>query len=450
MQNDGRSPVTRQIARWVAEVPHENLPTEALEKAQQGLLDTIGVALAGSRHDASVRIGAVVDDLGGRPQSTVLGSAKRTSMALAALQNAYLAHVLDFDDTHFDAIVHVNSPVTAAGLAVAEHVGAGGRDLLAAHTVGLEVTSRVAIAAAAQADHGWHLTGTAGAFGAAATASRLLGLDAEQTAHAIGIVSTLSSGLRGHRGTMTKALNPANAANNGVVAAVSARHGMTASCSILEDERLGYFVTHGAPEATGLADDLGTRLRMLDWDPKPYPCGVVIHPAVDAALEVLGRGVAVDQVETVEMLVNPLALTITGNSSPADGLQSKFSVFHATATALLAGSVLPQHFEDDWLNRQDVVDLRSRITGTPVAGTPRDEAEVVVGLRDGTTVRATAKARGTRERRMTTAEVQQKFRLLTEPLLGTAGAESVIDAVQELASSKDVGELVRRCSVEVV
>ena len=439
--------VTRSIAAWVAGTTGDDLPPEALAKAQQGILDTLGVALAGADHDASRRIAAVVDDLAGQPQSTLIGTADRSSMQLAAMHNAYLSHVLDFDDTHFDAIVHVNSPVTAAGLAVAEHVGASGPELLVAQTAGLEVTSRVAIAAGAQKDHGWHLTGTAGALGAAASAARLLGLDAEQTAHALGIASTLSSGLRGHRGTMTKAMNPANAASNGVVAAVAARRGMTASTTILEQPGVGYFRTHGAPEAPELADDLGTRHRMLDWDPKPYPCGVVIHPAIDAALALLEQGVQASSIASLELLVSPLALSITGNRAPRDGLQSKFSVHHATATALLAGSVLPVHFEDAWVQRPDVLDLRSRISGTPVDSTSRDDAEVVAVLHDGRRVSATATARGTRQRRMTTAEVQQKFTLLVAPLLGEPGAQAVVDAVDGLASASDVGSLLRACAV---
>jgi 2-methylcitrate dehydratase PrpD len=219
------------------------------------------------------------------------------------------------------------------------------------------------------------------------------------------------------------------------------------STRILDDIELGYFRTHGAPGPAGLGDDLGTQLRMLDWDPKPYPCGVVIHPAVDAALDLIEGGVTAGQVRAVEMRVNPLALSITGNDSPAGGLESKFSVFHATATALLAGSVLPHHFDIDWVTRREVADLRSRITGTAVEGIPRDEAEVVVQLEDGTTRRATAKARGTRERRMTTAEVESKFNLLTEPLLGEAGAGAVIEAVSGLASAPNVDELIRLCCV---
>ena len=446
MRTEARAPLTRQIAGWAAGVSYDALPTETIEKAKQGLLDTIGVALAGAEHEASERIGAVVSDLGGQPQATILGTRRKTSMSLAALQNAYMAHVLDFDDSHFDAIVHVNAPVAAVGLAVGESLNVGGRELLAAYVAGLEVTSRVAIAAVAQRDHGWHITGTAGAFGAATTASRLFDLDAEQTANAMGIVSTLSSGLRAHRGTMTKALNPANAAHNGILAAISARHGMTASCSILEDPELGYFVTHGAPEAPYLADGLGERFRMLDWDPKPYPCGVVVHPAIDAALELLERGVVADQIERVELLVNPLALIITGNPAPANGLESKFSVFHATATALLTGSVLPKHFEDDWVGRPELVDLRSRITGKATEGTPRDEAEIAAYLRDGTMVRARVKALGTRERRMEMAEVRRKFALLTEPLLGKTGAETVIELVDGVETPSAVRDLIRACT----
>ncbi len=438
---------TRRLAEWSSTVSSDGLPAEALTKSAQGILDTVGVGLAGLDHDASRRMAGVVEDLAGRPQATLLGSTERTSTALAALHNAYVSHVLDFDDTHFDAIVHVNAPVTAAALAVAEHEGASGLQLLTAHAVGLEVTSRVAIAAGAQQAHGWHLTGTAGAMGAAMAAARLMGLTPDQTTFALGIASTLSSGLRGHRGTMTKAMNPAHAAQNGVLAAVAARRGLTSSTTILEQPGDGYFLTHGAPEAPGLADDLGDRLRMLDWDPKPYPCGVVIHPAVDAALALLDQGVRAADIATVELLVNPLALSITGNAAPSDGLQSKFSVFHATATALLTGSLLPAHFEDDWVGRTDVVDLRSRITGTSLDDTPRDEAEVVVVLNDGTRLSARTKARGTRERRMTAAEVEHKFVLLTTPLLGADGASAVVDQVRGLPEADSVAPLLRACVV---
>jgi 2-methylcitrate dehydratase PrpD len=438
--------VTKQLASWAASVSFDDLPPAVVEKARQGLLDTLGVGLAGARHEASRRMAATVAELAGQPQSTLLGTGERSSMSLAAMANAYFAHVLDFDDTHFDAIVHVNAPVVAASLAVGEHRRARGAEVLAAHVVGLEVTSRVAVLAGRQPKHGWHLTGTCGAFGAAAAAGRLLHLDTERMVHAIGIASTMASGLRGHRGTMTKALNPANAAGNGVVAAVAAGRDMTASPRIMEDPELGFFVAHGGPFDPAVAVDLGTRYRMLDWDPKPYPCGVVIHPAVDAVLDLYARGVRARDVAAVELRVNPLALTITGNRQPQDGLQAKFSVFHAAATALLTGSLLPRHFEDAWARDDRVVDLRSRVSGHAVEGLPRDEATVVCRMRDGSTLDATAKARGTRRRRMTGSEVQQKFCLLAEPLLGAERTKEVTDMVSGIDGIDNVGDLVTLCA----
>jgi len=434
-----------RIGNWASSLRYEHLAPHVVQKSLQGVLDTLGVALAGSRHEAAATVAAVVEDLGGRPQSTLLGSRERSSTSLAAFHNAYLAHVLDFDDTHFDAIVHVNAPVLAAALSVAEHAGATGRDFLAAHVAGLEITSRVAIAASVQEDYGWHLTGTAGCFGAAVAAGRLLRLTPREMSFAIGVASTLSSGLRGHRGTMTKAVNPANAANNGVVAAVAAKRGVTSSERILDDPQLGYFTTHGGDYDPLVDADLGSVYRMLDWDPKPYPCGVVIHPSVDAALEVAPLLSNIAAAAAVELRVNPLALSITGTTDPHDGLQAKFSVYHAAATALLEGTLLPAHFEDEWVRDPRVSSLRSAISAEPVDGMPRDEAQILVKLWDGNVVERWVKARGTRARRMTKEEVERKFRQLSEPVLGRSRSSACLAAVTDLPNAQSVAELLNAC-----
>jgi 2-methylcitrate dehydratase PrpD len=431
------SPLTRQAAEWAVGLDSAALPEPVATKARQGLLDTLGVALAGSRHEATERIAAVVAELAGAPQTLLIGSKMRSNVAQSALLNAYAAHVLDFDDTHFDQITHVNAPVMGAALAMGERSGSSGRDLLAAYAVGLEITSRTAIASKPQHTGGWHTSGTAGAFGATAAVGRLLRLDANDMAYAIGVASTMASGLRHHRGTMAKGLSPAHAAWVGVTAAIAARHGVTSSDEIWEKPELGFFATHGAADLDVLAGDLGETWRMLDWDPKPYPCGVVIHPAADAADDLYRAGLRPEAVETIELHVNPLALTITGNPDPADGLRSKFSVHHAVAVMLTTGSLLPEHFDDAWATRPDIRALRDRMTGHPTESLPRDEARVVVRTRDGAVHERQVKARGTRQRRMSDDDVRRKYRSLASPVIGpeaTAALETAVDDLERATS----------------
>lgn len=433
------------VSRWVASTAHDDLPAEVRAKAAQGVLDGLGVALAGSRHPASRPVTTLVTDLGGRPEASVLGSGLRTSSVDAALANAYYAHVLDFDDTHVDAIVHVNAPVLAAALATAEATGASGAALLAAQAIGMEVTSRMAVAMEEHHDHGWHLTGVAGAFGAAAAAASVLRLDPERSAHALGAVSTMASGLRIHRGTGTKSLNPANAAANGVLAALAARAGMTSNPAVLDDARRGVLASHGvSTDPATLATGLGETYRMLGVEPKPYPCGVVVHAPVDAALDLLAEHrdrLTADPVESVALTVHPLVLELTGNPRPRTALETKFSVQHAVAVALLEGRLLPEHFGEDWAVRSDVVRLRDLVTATVDPGSSRHEATIRVRTRSGVELVRTSAARGTPARPMTTEDVEAKFRHLAAPVLGDGRAGEVVDHIRTLADTGKVSDL---------
>lgn len=236
-------------------------------------------------------------------------------------------------------------------------------------------------------------------------------------------------------------MNPAHAAWVGVTAAVAGRHGVTSSDEIWEKPELGFFATHGAADLEVLGGDLGQRWRMLDWDPKPYPCGVVIHPAADAADDLYQAGLRAEDVEAIELHVNPLALTITGNPDPADGLRSKFSVFHAVAVMLTTGSLLPEHFDDAWAVRPDIRALRDRMSGHPEPERPRDEARVVLRTRDGTDHERTVKAKGTRERRMTDDDVRRKYRSLASPVIGEEASAALEAAVDQLPSADGLDAL---------
>lgn len=441
------APSTVALATWVAELSSARLPETVRQKTRDAVLDTVGVAMAGSQQTESKRLAAALVPRNEREGVTVIGGPRRASAPTAALLNAYAAHVLDFDDTHVEAIVHLNAPVFGACLALAELEGTHGAAFLCAFAAGVEVTARVAIAASSQHERGWHLTGLAGTIGAAAGAGRILGLGAAQMTYCLGIASTLASGLRAHRGTGTKALNPAHAAYAGILAAVSARGGLTSSTTALEDSELGLFATLGVTELSALTSDLGREFRMLGSFAKPYPCGVVTHPAVDAILDLaagLPAQLAPSQVEQINLRVHPLALRITGNPTPMNGLEAKFSVYHAVASALLSGQLLPKHFDDEFVLSGEVVAMRNRISVTADDSLTRHEAEVTLVRRTGEPLTHCAIARGTLDRPMTPSDIESKFRRLTIPLIGEATTDVLIDIVRGLERLPSVAPIVNR------
>ena len=195
-------------------------------------------------------------------------------------------------------------------------------------------------------DAGWHIAGTVGPLGAATTASLLLGLDAEAIGRALGVATSMTLGHREGFGTMNKPLHPGKAAANGLVAAVAARHGLTASPSAL-DGRRGYFAVL-APQLdlALLLDDWGRRWELLSNTYKPYPCGIVSHPAIEAA-ETLHGVVAGNGVERAELRCHPLVVELTGNPEPTNGLEARFSTVHGVACGLLDGIVDLSSYEDE-------------------------------------------------------------------------------------------------------
>jgi 2-methylcitrate dehydratase PrpD len=432
---------------WVASVTVSDLPADVLAKAQDGLVDTLGVALAGSRHPAAGPLGELIDDLAGKREATLLGGLRRSSAALAALHNSYLAHVLDFDDTHLDAIVHVNTPVFGAALALAEVLDSSGEDLMAAYAAGLEISSRVGIASGRGGEYGWHLTGLAGAFGATAAGCRLLRLTAAQSANALALASTLTSGLRVHRGTMTKAMSPANAAHNGVVAALAGRRDFTANVAAFEPGPNGFLESHGRDSGV-LTDGIGDDFHLLDWEAKPYPCGVVIHPAIDAMLAVRDAIGDLESVSAISLRTSPLALSITGNVNPRDGLGSKFSVYHAAALALVVGNPGVEHFTDAWAVHPDVIAIRDKTEIRGDESLSRDEAAVRIQMADGEVIEQKVHARGTRRRRMDRDAVVTKFLTIVSPVLGPTAAHGLVDAAFDANNLANIDPILRLCTPE--
>jgi 2-methylcitrate dehydratase PrpD len=308
----------------------------------------LGCAVGGAQTEAVEHALAAVELFAGPPQATLLGRGTRLDALHAALVNGISSHVLDYDDTHLKTIIHPAGPVASAALAVAEMRPVSGAQLLAAVIVGVEVACRIGNAVYPDHyDRGWHITGTAGVFGAAAAVGRLLGLDPQRMAWALGLAATQASGLREMFGTMTKSFHPGRAAQNGAMAAFLAEAGFDSSERAIEAPRGFAHVLSTKQDYAEITEGLGTRWEAALNSYKPFACGIVIHPTIDGCRQIRAEiGEAVRDMQSVEIKAHPLVLELTGKREPKTGLEGKFSVFHAAAFALLHGDGSPSAFTD--------------------------------------------------------------------------------------------------------
>ncbi len=331
---------TRTLARFVVEHDPSRLPQAVRHEAARSILNWVGCAVGASRHETVERALAALGPFSGPREATVLGRSERVDIMLAALVNGISSHTFDFDDTHLKTVIHPTGPVASAILALAERQPVTGAAFLHAFVLGVEVECRIGNSVYPEHyDVGWHITGTAGVFGAAAAAGRLLGLTEQQMVWALGIAATQSSGVREMFGTMCKPFHPGNAARNGLLAALLAQSDFTSSDQGIEAKRgfANVLSTRFAPEE--ITERLGETWELSLNTYKPFACGIVIHPVIDACIQLRAQhDFEIADVEAVEAKVHPLVLELTGKKTPQVGLEGKFSVYHSAAVALIHGA----------------------------------------------------------------------------------------------------------------
>src|SRR6476469_9511964 len=340
-------------------------------------------------------------------------------MASAALLNGITSHTFDFDDTHLKTIIHPAGPVASAVLALAEQRAAGGREVIDALVLGIDVACRVGnLIYPEHYDRGWHITGSTGMLGAAAAASRLLHLDVDKATMALGIAASQPVGVREQFGSMTKPFHPGGAARAGLTSALLAKHGFTASPKALEAPR-GYIqVVSSKRDWSEITGELGQRFEISFNTYKPFACGIVIHPTIDAATQLRAKGVKAEDVERVELKVHSLVLELTGKKEPQDGLQGKFSVYHGFAAGLIFGRASEPEYEDAIVRREDVAALRRKVVATVDDSIDEASADVTAVLKDGRRVHVFVEhAIGSLERPMSDAALEGKFHSMADEVI---------------------------------
>ncbi|MGZ5130220.1 MAG: MmgE/PrpD family protein [Caldimonas sp.] len=440
-------PITAILAKFVAGHPSRGWSDEVEHEAHRTLYNWIGCAVGAARHEAAEAALAAVRMLEPAPQATVLGRAEKVDIAGAALLNGITSHTFDFDDTHLKTIIHPAGPVASAVLALAELRGAGGRDVIDALVLGIDVACRIGNAMYPDHyDRGWHITGSTGMLGAAAGCSRLLRLDERQTAMALGIAASQPIGFREQFGTMTKPFHPGGAARAGLFSALLASHGFTSSARALEAPRGFVQVVSDKRAWHEASDELGERFEISFNTYKPFACGIVIHPSIDACTQLRAQGIAPEQVERIELRVHSLVLELTGKKEPKDGLQGKFSVYHGAAVGLIHGRAGEHEFSDEVVNDPRVVALRNKVHASVDDAVHEDAALVTALLKDGRRVEVRVDhAIGSLQNPLSDAQLEAKFDALVAPILGEARSREITGSWRALATLADVATLTALC-----
>jgi len=442
------SDATGRLARYVLGTKLKDLPIEVRVEARRAFLNILGCMLGGARHETVDAADAAFGPFAGPPKATLIGRGAKADPLHATLINCLASSVHSFDDTHALAIVHPSGPVAAAALAVAEQQPTGGADFLAAFALGVETVCRVSMAvsvAPARGTIAWSQTGIAGGLGAAVAAGKLLALDEDGMRRAIGIAASQAAGIRAMHGTMTTALMPAQAARTGLAAALLAAQGFTASLIGLEG-RYGYLsVFADEPHLAHLLGDFGDRFEVLRNTYKPYPCGIVIHPILDACLR-LKRDHALDhrEIERVAIKASPAAMALTDRRNATDEFQTHVSLYHWVAVAFIRGTARTTDMLTEVALDPVIVAFQDRITAVRDEAITPDAAEVTVSLRGGQKLTSRIEhCIGSESQPMTDEQLEEKFLDLAETGIGVERGRKLIAACRAIETASDVGVIAR-------
>jgi len=438
--------VTRTLARFVVQHRYADIPANVRHEAARSFLNWVGCAVGACRHETVERALAALDEFSGPREATVLGRGDKLDIMLAALMNGTTSHTFDFDDTHLKTVIHPSGPVASAILALAERKPVKGADFLHAFILGVETECRIGNAVyPSHYDVGWHITATAGVFGAAAAAGRLLGLSEQQMVWALGIAATQSSGLREMFGTMVKPMHPGNAARNGLFAALLASKNFTSAEQGIEGRRGFANVLATERNFAEITEKLGETWEISLNTYKPFACGIVEHPAIDGCIQLRNEHkLKAEDIESIALKVHPLVLELTGKKTPQTGLEGKFSVYHSSAVAIVHGAAGEEQYSDAVVRDPHVIALRDKVVATVESGIHEDQVRIAITLKGGKVLEKYVEhAVGSLGRPMSDADLEAKFRGLGDGILSQPETDRLIRMCWDVEKLRDAGEVAR-------
>ncbi|RJP27001.1 MAG: MmgE/PrpD family protein [Actinobacteria bacterium] len=443
-----------EVAKFVCGLDYDGLPAEVIESAKYPIIDCLGVAVAGLEDDCSRIAAEWVESMAGGEEATLFYAFKRSAAAWTALANGTAAHALDFDDVSFRMMGHPSVALVPAIVALGEVLSSPGKECLLSYVAGLEVAAKTGAALGGNSYMlGWHHTSTLGALGAAASCGKLLGLDEERMACALGISCSLANGLRCNFGTMTKPLHAGMAAMNGVMAAQLAARGFTSNPDALFGENgFARAFSDDADKAQELLDTLGEPYELLDpgLSFKPYPCCRGPQGAIDAALaareEALATGsIGAAEIKGVECRVPAWLRSVLTYHEPRTGTEGKFSLEFCVTSALLEGGVGVGQFRDEVVTSPPIVETIAKFDWQDLEGdlTSPFASEVIVTLAGGRkAVGKAEKPLGEPGNPMSEEQIDAKYLECVGSIIDAEVAERTLAMLKGLDGLEDINTLV--------
>jgi 2-methylcitrate dehydratase PrpD len=446
--------ITEPLADLVANHPSAEIPDDVYGSANDGVIDTLGVALAGTREPVAGILADWVGDSGCRAEATVWGTPLATSASDAAFANGVSAHALDFDDSLPSGRGHMSACIVPTVLTLGEALGASGREALAAYAIGIEIAGALGRAfGPGHLKRGWHPTATIGTLAATAAAARLAGLDKGGVGRAWGIAASQMSGLRRNFGTMTKPFHVGNAARTAVVSVSLAKRGLT-SDEVIFDGDGGVIQTYGGGDGEPVEQILATLADPWDIvDPgncvKRWPCCYSGHRAIAALYDMIDKhGIAADDVEEITVSFLPGGDTALLSTDPKTGLEGKFSIEYMAAAILLDGPLKMATFTDPMVQRPEVRRLMQKVRRIHVPDEKfysgmTGHNDIVVTTRHGRFEMREERVPGSRVWPLSEKDRDDKFLDCATAALDEAAASDLLAELKAIPTLDDVGGLIK-------
>jgi 2-methylcitrate dehydratase PrpD len=441
--------VSRSICDFIVHSRWEHITPNVRHEAKRSVLNYLAVAFAGST-DPTLNI--LVDTLmpfSAGAQCSLIGRPEQTDLLNACAINAMSANVFDFDDTHERTVIHPTGPVAAPLLAYAEHQALSGRALLHALLLGIEIECRVGNAVSPwHYARGWHITSTCGVIGSALAIGQVMGLSSDQLRHAMGSAVNQACGLVETLGTMAKSTSVGNAARNGMLSALLAERGFTGPDQPLEGPRGFLQVMGEQADLTCLTQGLGEQWEIQGNSYKPYPCGVVLNPVIEACLALstqLGHPQHwLNDVQRIELRGHSLLRQRTDRPAVTSGRASQVCAQHAVAVSLLRGRAGLPEFSDEAVQDPQIRRLGERLHFVDDDRYAIDAATVSLQFahREAMSLHIDH-ARGSVNRPLSDAELETKFRTLSCSCLDPVQADRIIQTIWNLDQLDQASEVMR-------
>jgi len=442
---------TAALVEFLLSARLADMPANVVHEAKRSLINIVGCTIGGARHEAVETLWSGVGPFAGAAQATLIGRGAKTDALTACLVNTYASSINTFDDTHAEAIIHASGPVMAAVFAIEEMRPVSGAEALAAFALGVEIACRLSKAVSvppAKVVFAWSQTGICSSVAVAAAAARLLGLDAARTRSALGIAATVTGGIRASHGTNCTALLPAHAAEAGLRAAFLAEKGFTGTERFFEARYgLAECFSAGAhlPHLTG---GLGSHWEILSNTYKPFPCGIVVNPLIDAAMKIRAEhGITSDNVASVAVKAAPEALDLCDRPNPTNEMEAQVSLYHWVAAVFVHGRAGVPEGGPAAVHDPAMIAFRRRVTASADAAVPIDGCDMTVTLKDGRRIENRVRdCIGSRGNPMTDAQLEDKVRALAASAkLSDGKADQVIAACWGFDTLADGAAIAKLC-----